>query len=84
MIFHCCIFVSSYHQNFTIGRDGYGKIQWLGETDIRGLDLDAIVTIDQKEVNVYDTGNYHHIIISSCHLDVYENDFPNLPQYNPT
>ena len=53
-----------FYQDFTIGRRGYGKIQWLGETDIRGLDLDSIVTIDQKEVNVYDTGILYPLLSS--------------------
>ena len=40
-------------ENFAICRDKYGKIEWNGTTDVRGLDLDKLVRIDKKEVFVY-------------------------------
>jgi nuclear pore complex protein Nup98-Nup96 len=39
--------------NFEVGRFGYGKITWPGLTDLRGLDLDAIIDIEYKKVAVY-------------------------------
>lgn len=39
--------------NFTIGRKGYGEIQWSEPVDIKGLNLDEIVQIEEKEVIVY-------------------------------
>lgn len=39
--------------NFTVGRENFGSIQWPGRTNIRGLDLDRIVHIGKKEVDVY-------------------------------
>ena len=41
-------------KNFSIYRPMHGKIEWEGETDVRGLDLDLIVTIEKKNVSVYD------------------------------
>jgi hypothetical protein len=41
-------------KNFTIIRPGYGKIEWIGETDVRSLNLDEIVKIEKKEVFVYE------------------------------
>lgn len=41
-------------KNFTIYRHEYGKICWEGLIDVRGLDLDNIVSIDFKEVRVYE------------------------------
>ncbi|XP_078160951.1 uncharacterized protein LOC144556463 isoform X2 [Carex rostrata] len=38
---------------FVVGRTGYGCIQFLGETDVRKLDLEAIVQFGNKEVVVY-------------------------------
>ena len=32
---------------FTIGRHGFGQVQWLGLVDVRGLDLDKLVHIRQ-------------------------------------
>jgi hypothetical protein len=37
-------------RDFTVVRDNYGSIQWLGSTDIRGLSLDELVSIDNNEV----------------------------------
>ena len=39
-------------QNFTVGRDGQGAIRWFGETDIRSLPLNEIVSIENNEVCV--------------------------------
>lgn len=41
-------------KDFTVGREGYGKIKFLGITDIRGLDLEKLITIEQSEIGVYD------------------------------
>jgi nuclear pore complex protein Nup98-Nup96 len=36
-----------------VGRNGYGSIKFLGETDVRGLDLESIVEFNIREVIVY-------------------------------
>lgn len=41
-------------RNFCVTREGYGKIEWEGETDVLGLNLDELVRIEAKEVRVYD------------------------------
>ncbi|KAL5984171.1 hypothetical protein ACLOJK_018275 [Asimina triloba] len=40
-------------RNFTVGRVGYGYVKFLGETDVRWLDLDQIVKFNRHEVVVY-------------------------------
>lgn len=40
-------------RSFTIFRPNVGKIEWEGLTDVRNLDLDAIVNIEPREVFVY-------------------------------
>ena len=40
--------------NFSVSRPNIGKIVWEGETDVRGLDLDSIITIEKRGVEVYD------------------------------
>jgi len=40
-------------QGFTVGREGYGEVKFLGVTDIYGMNLDEIVTFRRKEVEVY-------------------------------
>ncbi|KAL5713833.1 hypothetical protein ACHQM5_015875 [Ranunculus cassubicifolius] len=40
-------------KDFVIGRHGYGRINFSGETDIQGLDLDALVQFNSREVIVY-------------------------------
>lgn len=40
-------------KNFVVGRRGYGSIRFEGETDVRGLDLEAIVEFNEREVVVY-------------------------------
>ena len=51
-------------ERFTICRDNYGKIEWDGLTDVRGLALDKLVRVEQKEVFVYgdgyDSSGLHH------------------------
>jgi hypothetical protein len=41
-------------KDFTVIREGVGKIQWEGETDVSGIDLDKIVDIQKKSIRVYD------------------------------
>ncbi|XP_051136178.1 nuclear pore complex protein NUP96 [Andrographis paniculata] len=41
-------------RDFVIGRVGYGYIKFIGETDVRSLDLDCIVKINKHEVVVYE------------------------------
>ncbi|GJQ11668.1 hypothetical protein GpartN1_g3459.t1 [Galdieria partita] len=43
----------SHVHNFIVGRRNVGEIQWLGETDVRNLDLDRLVIIENREVIVY-------------------------------
>jgi len=40
-------------RDFVVGRHGYGSIKFLGETDVRGLDLESIVEFNIREVIVY-------------------------------
>ncbi|KAG7391649.1 hypothetical protein PHYPSEUDO_004151 [Phytophthora pseudosyringae] len=40
-------------ENFVIGRRGCGKIAFIGATDVRGLQLDQLVTFSEGEVVVY-------------------------------
>ncbi|CAM8917863.1 unnamed protein product [Rhodiola kirilowii] len=40
-------------KDFVVGRRGYGSIKFLGETDVRGLDLEALVQLNNREVIVY-------------------------------
>ena len=40
--------------NFTVFRPNIGEIKWAGESDVRRLDLDKIVRIEQNEVIVYE------------------------------
>lgn len=49
----CCSGVN----DFVIGREGYGSITFLGETDVRWLDLDSIVCFRHQEVIVYPDEN---------------------------
>ncbi|XP_040385271.1 nuclear pore complex protein NUP98A [Oryza brachyantha] len=43
----------SHVRDFAVGRHGYGSIQFIGETDVRGLDLESIVEFNNREVIVY-------------------------------
>ena len=36
-----------------VGRHGYGSITFLGETDVRRLDLESLVQFNNREVIVY-------------------------------
>uniref|UniRef100_A0A0D9XX78 Nucleoporin autopeptidase n=1 Tax=Leersia perrieri TaxID=77586 RepID=A0A0D9XX78_9ORYZ len=40
-------------RDFAVGRHGYGSIKFIGETDVRGLDLESIVEFNNREVIVY-------------------------------
>ncbi|KAL6008973.1 hypothetical protein ACLOJK_022200 [Asimina triloba] len=40
-------------KDFVVGRHGYGSIKFLGETDVRRLDLESIVQFNMREVIVY-------------------------------
>ncbi|KAL6649303.1 hypothetical protein ACP70R_013527 [Stipagrostis hirtigluma subsp. patula] len=40
--------------NFIVGRAGYGQVRFLGNTDVRGLDLNEIVRFDRHCVVVYE------------------------------
>nr|XP_019068099.2 nuclear pore complex protein NUP98B-like isoform X4 [Solanum lycopersicum] len=44
----CC-----HVKDFVVGRHGYGSIKFLGETDIRKLDLDSAVHFNHREVIIY-------------------------------
>jgi nuclear pore complex protein Nup98-Nup96 len=39
-------------RDFVVGRHGYGSIKFLGETDMRGLDLESIMEFNIREVIV--------------------------------
>lgn len=43
----------SHVQDFVVGRRDYGSIKFLGETDVRCLDLKSIVQFNKREVIVY-------------------------------
>ncbi|KAJ6724196.1 NUCLEOPORIN NUP100/NSP100-RELATED [Salix viminalis] len=40
-------------KDFVVGRHGYGSIKFLGETDVRRLDLESLVQFNNREVIVY-------------------------------
>ncbi|KAI3442503.1 Peptidase S59 domain-containing protein [Psidium guajava] len=40
-------------QNFTVGRFGYGFVKFLGETDVRGLNINELVKFGRHELVVY-------------------------------
>ncbi|XP_056174189.1 nuclear pore complex protein NUP98A isoform X2 [Syzygium oleosum] len=40
-------------KDFIVGRHGYGSIKFIGETDVRRLDLEALVQFNNREVIVY-------------------------------
>ena len=39
--------------DFTVGHRDFGSVRFIGHTDVRGLDLDAIVRITNRSVTVY-------------------------------
>ncbi|KAK9740860.1 hypothetical protein RND81_03G066300 [Saponaria officinalis] len=41
-------------RDFTVGRLGFGNVRFIGETDVRGLDLEEIVRFSRHEVVVYE------------------------------
>jgi len=41
-------------KNFTIGHKKFGKVTFPNEIDIRGIDLDKIVTIEWKAIQIYE------------------------------
>ena len=43
----------SHVKDFVVGRHGYGSVKFLGETDVRNLDLDSHVQFNNREVIVY-------------------------------
>lgn len=40
-------------EGFTVGRHGFGKIEWIEPVDIRGLQIDVCVEISHGEVSVF-------------------------------
>ncbi|CAD5312304.1 unnamed protein product [Arabidopsis thaliana] len=40
-------------RDFVVGRHGYGSIKFMGETDVRRLDLESLVQFNTREVIVY-------------------------------
>lgn len=40
-------------RDFIVGRHGYGSIRFLGETDVRRLDLESLIQFNNREVIVY-------------------------------
>eukprot|EP00871_Galdieria_phlegrea_P000177 jgi/Galph1/115/GphlegSOOS_G4785.1 len=43
----------SHVSDFRVGRTGVGEIQWIGKTDVRYLNLDRIINIENRAVLVY-------------------------------
>uniref|UniRef100_A0A7S3QAT4 Peptidase S59 domain-containing protein n=1 Tax=Chaetoceros debilis TaxID=122233 RepID=A0A7S3QAT4_9STRA len=39
--------------NFVVEKIGIGSVAWVGAVDIRGIDLDAVISIEPKAVEVY-------------------------------
>mmetsp|Transcript_10161 Transcript_10161/g.19030 ORF Transcript_10161/g.19030 Transcript_10161/m.19030 type:complete len:1878 (-) Transcript_10161:4615-10248(-) len=39
--------------NFVVERIGFGSVAWEGAVDVRGIDLDSVVNIESKAVEVY-------------------------------
>lgn len=40
-------------EDFTVIREGYGEVTWPGLTDVRGLNVDEVVKIEDKSIEVY-------------------------------
>ncbi|KAM7525984.1 hypothetical protein LguiA_015886 [Lonicera macranthoides] len=40
-------------KDFVVGRNGFGSIKFLGETDVRRLDLESLIQFNHREVIVY-------------------------------
>ncbi|KAK9121588.1 hypothetical protein Syun_019205 [Stephania yunnanensis] len=43
----------SHVREFVVGRHGYGSIRFIGETDVRRLDLESLIQFNNREVIVY-------------------------------
>lgn len=43
----------SHVEELTVGKKGMGEISWLEPVDLRGLDIDQVVHIKNREVSVY-------------------------------
>ncbi|KAK9145253.1 hypothetical protein Sjap_005156 [Stephania japonica] len=43
----------SHVRDFVVGRHGYGSIRFVGETDVRRLDLESLIQFNNREVIVY-------------------------------
>ena len=39
--------------NFSVERNGVGKVVWQGAVDVRGADLDSLIVIEPKSIQVY-------------------------------
>ncbi|GKY90477.1 hypothetical protein MPSEU_000021500 [Mayamaea pseudoterrestris] len=39
--------------HFSVQREGVGKVEWIGEVDVRGANLDDIVEINHGDISVY-------------------------------
>ena len=39
---------------FSVIRPGYGMVEWVGQVDVRGVDIDRAVVIEKAEVSVYE------------------------------
>ncbi|XP_055329456.1 uncharacterized protein LOC129582076 [Paramacrobiotus metropolitanus] len=65
-------------ENFLIGRYTFGSIEFLGRTDIAGMNLDKIVDISDKEVSVYGSDERPPIGtgLNKKSLVTFENIFP--------
>ncbi|KAJ8544987.1 hypothetical protein K7X08_017570 [Anisodus acutangulus] len=40
-------------KDFVVGRHGYGSIKFMGETDVRRLDLESLIQFNNREVIIY-------------------------------
>lgn len=40
-------------KDFVVGRHGYGSIKFIGETDVRRLDLESLIQFNNREVILY-------------------------------
>ncbi|KAK4758585.1 hypothetical protein SAY87_019886 [Trapa incisa] len=48
---------SSHVKDFVVGRHGYGSIKFMGETDVRRLDINSLIKFENREVVVYEDNN---------------------------
>lgn len=44
---------------FKVERPGFGSVEWEGAVDVRGVDIDSTVTIESKNVAVYDDAEFN-------------------------